>query len=259
MRIDVITIFPEYLAPARLSLLGKAGQAGIVQILVHDLRDWTSDKHRTVDGAPYGGGAGMVMKPGPWGQAIDSVVAAPADGSSLSEVATDQGGRATLVLPTASGKVFNQASAERLAQVEHLVFACGRYEGIDARVAEHYRDRLPVEELSVGDYVLAGGESAALVMIEAITRLIPGVLGNADSLTEESHVRPGLLEYPVYTKPPSWRGLEVPPVLLSGHHGKIAAWRREQEILRTERMRPDLINHTRSGTPPRPDQERGES
>ncbi|MDR1188113.1 MAG: tRNA (guanosine(37)-N1)-methyltransferase TrmD [Bifidobacteriaceae bacterium] len=235
MLIDVITIFPEYLAPAQLSLLGKAAESGIVQLRVHDLREWTSDRHRTVDDTPYGGGAGMVMKPGPWGRAIDATLAG--------EPTTGDDGGAVLVVPTASGKVFDQTTAARLAQADHLVFACGRYEGIDARVAAHYggRPEMQVEELSIGDYVLAGGEAAALVMIEAITRLIPGVLGNAESLTEESHVEPGLLEYPVYTKPPDWRGLAVPEVLLSGHHANIAAWRRDQAAQRTKQMRPDLV------------------
>jgi tRNA (guanine37-N1)-methyltransferase len=245
--IDVITIFPDYLAPAQLSLLGKAAETGIVQLQVHDLRQWTHDRHRTVDDTPYGGGAGMVMLPEPWGQAIDAVggmdgAAGGWPGEGGRTVAGGQGEGLTLVIPTASGKLFGQATAERLARADHLVFACGRYEGIDARVAAHYRDRpgVSVEELSIGDYVLAGGEVAALVVIEAVTRLLPGVLGNAESLAEESHVEPGLLEYPVYTKPPRWRGLDVPAVLLSGHHGRIAAWRREQAVARTREMRPDL-------------------
>ncbi|MDR1824419.1 MAG: tRNA (guanosine(37)-N1)-methyltransferase TrmD [Bifidobacteriaceae bacterium] len=229
MRIDVVTIFPEYLAPARLSLLGKATETGLVQLEVHDLRDWTHDRHRTVDDTPYGGGAGMVMKPEPWGEVLDQLLTAGA----------------TLVIPTPSGTLFNQALAENLAVQDHLVFACGRYEGIDARVADHYRqaaaaDGVRVLEVSIGDYVLAGGEVAALVVIEAVTRLIPGVLGNAESLVEESHAEPGLLEYPVYTKPPEWRGLAVPEVLLSGHHGKVAQWRRDRAIERTREVRPDL-------------------
>ncbi|MDR2565871.1 MAG: tRNA (guanosine(37)-N1)-methyltransferase TrmD [Bifidobacteriaceae bacterium] len=259
MLIDVITIFPEYLAPAQLSLLGKAAEAGIVQLRVHDLRDWTSDRHRTVDDTPYGGGAGMVMKPEPWGLAMDEILGGPAspearDGAGAAEGPDGGDGLggegATLVVTTASGKVFDQAVAGRLAKARHLVFACGRYEGIDARVAEHYRGRadVAVEELSIGDYVLAGGEVAALAMIEAITRLLPGVLGNAESLTEESHVRPGLLEYPVYTKPPTWRGLAVPEVLASGNHGKIAQWRLDQALERTGRMRPDLAGGRKDGS-----------
>jgi tRNA (guanine37-N1)-methyltransferase len=228
VRIDVITIFPAYLQPARLALLGRAQQSGLVALRVHDLRDWTHDRHRTVDDTPYGGGAGMVMKPEPWGEALDAVLG-PADLAGTA-----------LVVPTASGKLFDQSAAERLAGAERLVFACGRYEGIDARVAQHYRGRvgLAVEELSIGDYVLAGGEVAALVVIEAVTRLLPGVLGNAESLREESHAEAGLLEYPVYTKPPEWRGLAVPDVLLSGHHGQIAAWRRARALERTAQMRP---------------------
>ncbi|MDR1798910.1 MAG: tRNA (guanosine(37)-N1)-methyltransferase TrmD [Bifidobacteriaceae bacterium] len=227
MRIDVVTIFPDYLAPARLSLLGKAAETGLVELAVHDLRNWTHDRHRTVDDTPYGGGAGMVMKPEPWGEALDELLA---PGS-------------TLVVPTPSGTVFTQALAEELATASHLVFACGRYEGIDARVPLHYRavPGIRVLEVSIGDYVLAGGEVAALVLIEAITRLIPGVLGNAESLVEESHAEAGLLEYPVYTKPPQWRGLEVPEVLLSGHHGKVAQWRRDQAQQRTRQVRPDLL------------------
>ncbi|MDR1118775.1 MAG: tRNA (guanosine(37)-N1)-methyltransferase TrmD [Bifidobacteriaceae bacterium] len=239
MRIDVITIFPRYLEPAQLSLLGRARHAGLIQLEVHDLRDWTYDRHRTVDDTPYGGGAGMVMKPEPWGEAIDAVLG---HGSNRGvPAAVPDGEVARLVVPTASGRKFDQAQAERLAGAARLVFACGRYEGIDARVAEHYRARedVAVEELSIGDYVLAGGEAAALVMIEAITRLVPGVLGNAESLVEESHAEPGLLEYPVYTKPPAWRGLDVPEVLLSGHHGQVAAWRRERALERTQAMRPD--------------------
>jgi tRNA (guanine37-N1)-methyltransferase len=245
--IDVITIFPSYLAPAQLSLLGKAANAGIVQIRVHDLREWTDDRHRTVDDTPYGGGAGMVMKPEPWGRAIDALLAPePAtDPENSAHPHTCQQQRqptTRLLVPTASGKPFRQATAARLAGAERLIFACGRYEGIDARVAEYYRQDglIAVEELSVGDYVLAGGEVAALVMIEAITRLIPGVVGNAESLVEESHVDQDLVEYPAYTKPPVWRGLEVPEVLLSGHHGRVAAWRAEQSALRTALMRPDF-------------------
>jgi tRNA (guanine37-N1)-methyltransferase len=223
MRIDVITIFPEYLAPLELSLPGKARDKGLLDLRVHDLRDWTHDRHRTVDDTPYGGGAGMVMKPEPWGEALD-------------EVAPDA---ATLVVPTPSGAPFTQAVAADLATREHLVFACGRYEGIDQRVLDHAASRLEVREVSLGDYVLNGGEVAALVVIEAVARLLPGFMGNAESLVEESH-QDGLLEYPVYTKPAQWRGLEVPEVLLSGDHGRIAAWRRDQALRRTTERRPDL-------------------
>jgi tRNA (guanine37-N1)-methyltransferase len=227
MRIDVVSIFPEYLAPLGLSLPGKAQDAGLLDIRVHDLRQWTHDRHRTVDDTPYGGGAGMVMKPQPWGEALDAVTA----GSE----------RAVLVVPTPSGRPFTQAVAAELAGREHLVFACGRYEGIDQRVIDHARTTMEVRELSIGDYVLNGGEVAALVVIEAVVRLLPGFMGNPDSLAEESHGEAGLLEYPVYTKPASWCGLDVPEVLLSGDHAKIAAWRHEQALRRTAERRPDLL------------------
>jgi tRNA (guanine37-N1)-methyltransferase len=224
MRVDVITIFPEYLAPLDLSLLGKARSAGILDIAVHDLRRWTYDVHRTVDDTPYGGGPGMVMRPEPWGEALDAVLP---DGGLL-------------VVPSPTGVPFSQAMARELAGEEHLVFACGRYEGIDERVFEHAAARARVLEVSLGDYVLFGGEAAVLVILETVGRLLPGVVGNADSLLEESHAA-GLLEAPVYTKPPVFRGLEVPEVLRSGDHGRIARWRRDQSLLRTARRRPDLI------------------
>jgi len=226
VRIDVVSIFPAYLAALDLSLVGKARTAGLLDLRVHDLRDWTTDRHRTVDDTPAGGGAGMVMRPDVWGTALDDV---------LTE-------GATLVVPTPSGPSFTQRTAEEWATRPQLVFACGRYEGIDARVAEHYRSAgVRVEEASIGDYVLNGGEVAALVMIEAVARLLPGVLGNPESVVEESHSVAGLLEYPVYTKPPTWRDLEVPPVLMSGHHGKVARWRRDQAIERTAARRPDMV------------------
>jgi len=230
MRIDLVSIFPDYFAPLRLSLVGKAIEAGILTLGVHDLRDWTHDRHRTVDDTPYGGGAGMVMKPEPWGEALDELV--PAEGP-----------RPLLVVPTPAGVPFTQALAGSLAGREWLLFACGRYEGIDARVAEHAASRMDVLEVSLGDYVLNGGEVAALAIVEAVVRLVPGVLGNPESLVEESHGADldGLLEYPVYTKPASWRGLEVPAVLLSGHHGQVASWRLEQSRQRTTDRRPDLI------------------
>lgn len=224
MRIDVVSIFPEYLAPLDLSLIGRARSAGLLDVAVHDLRKWTSDVHRTVDDTPYGGGPGMVMRPEPWGQALDAL-AAPG---------------ARLVVPSPAGTPFTQSTAAALAGESHLIFACGRYEGIDQRVLDHAAVVLPVSEVSLGDYVLFGGEVAVLVILEAVTRLIPGVLGNADSLVEESHAD-GLLEAPVYTKPPTWRGLEVPEILRSGDHGKIAAWRREQALDRTRQRRPDLL------------------
>ncbi len=225
MRIDVVSIFPDYLAPLELSLPGKAREKGLLDLHVHDLRTFTRDRHRTVDDTPYGGGAGMVMKPEPWGEALDAL--AP-DG-------------AVLVVPTPSGTPFSQALASELSTREHLVVACGRYEGIDQRVLDHAATRLEVREISLGDYVLNGGEVAALAIIEAVVRLVPGFMGNADSLVEESHQN-GLLEYPVYTKPPTWRGLEVPDVLLSGDHARIAAWRHDQSVRRTATRRPDLAH-----------------
>ena len=228
MRIDVVSIFPEYLAPLGLSLVGKAREAGLLDVRVHDLRAWTHDRHRTVDDTPYGGGAGMVMKPEPWGEALDEI--------------TGGGGPApVLVVPTPSGEPMTQRVAEELSAEPWLVFACGRYEGIDQRVTDDARDRMRVREVSIGDYVLNGGEVAALVIVEAVVRLLPGFLGNPASLTEESHGSEGLLEYPVYTKPPSWRGRDVPEVLFSGHHAQIARWRRDQALRRTAERRPDLI------------------
>lgn len=226
MRVDVVTIFPDYLAPLGLSLVGKAREGGLLDLRVHDLRDWTTDRHRTVDDTPFGGGAGMVMRPDVWGRALDDLLAQ---------------GPARLVVPSPSGEPFTQRQAEAWAGEERLVFACGRYEGIDARVVERYRERVPVSEVSLGDYVLNGGEVAAIVVIEAVARLLPGVVGNPESLVEESHGADGLLEYPVYTKPASWDGLDVPEVLLSGHHGKVERWRRDQALERTATRRPDLV------------------
>ena len=232
MRLDVVSIFPDYLAPLDLSLIGKARREGLVDLHVHDLRDFTHDRHRTVDDTPYGGGAGMVMRPEPWGEALDHVVAtgAPAVG----------GGVPHLVVPGPGGRPFTQELARELAQQPWLAFACGRYEGIDERVYDEAREHMPVSVLSLGDYVLNGGEVAVLAMVEAIARLIPGVIGNAESLVEESH-EDGLLEYPVYTKPPLWRGRGIPEVLLSGHHGQIARWRRDERLRRTAQRRPDML------------------
>ena len=224
MRIDILTIFPEFFSVLDVSLLGKARRSGLIDVSVHDLRDFTHDRHRTVDDTPYGGGAGMVMKPEPWGEAIDGVLS------------TDS----TVIFPSPAGERFTQATARELAVAPHLVFCCGRYEGIDQRVIDHTATKATVREISLGDYVLNGGEVAAMAMIEAVGRLVPGMVGNPESLTEESH-EDGLLEYPSYTKPAQWRGLDVPPVLLSGHHGAIAAWRREQQVERTRRVRPDLL------------------
>lgn len=228
MRIDIVTIFPEFFSILDVSLLGKARQTGLIQTHVHDLRDATTDKHRTVDDTPYGGGAGMVMKPEPWGETIDGILEAQASSDPV------------LIVPSPAGEQFTQKLARELAEEDQLIFACGRYEGIDQRVVDHYSSRMRVRLVSLGDYVLNGGEVATLAMIEAVGRLIPGMVGNPESLVEESH-EDGLLEYPSYTKPASWRDLEVPDVLLSGNHGAIAAWRKEQQVLRTKAVRPDLL------------------
>jgi tRNA (guanine37-N1)-methyltransferase len=224
MRIDVVSIFPEYFAPLDLSLIGRARAAGLLRVTIHDLRQWTHDVHRTVDDTPYGGGPGMVMRPEPWGAALDHLLTEDA----------------VLVVPTPAGLPFSQELAGELASASHLIFACGRYEGIDQRVVDHAGSRVPVREISLGDYVLFGGEVAALAIVEAVVRLLPGVLGNADSLVEESHTD-GLLEAPVYTKPASWRDLDVPEILRSGDHGRIARWRRDRALERTAARRPDLL------------------
>lgn len=304
MRIDVLSVFPEYLSALDLSLIGKAQVRGLIDIRVHDLRNWATDRHRTVDDTPYGGGAGMVMKPDVWGAAIDDVLvdargfltpqisdanqrgprveptpeewcncvedgqrefdpsappqrfAAQIPGDpEVEEAATAAvsksriarahlpGKQVRLVIPTPSGRLFTQRDAEKLVHSEQIIFACGRYEGIDSRVSQYYQRQndVLVHEYSIGDYVLNGGEVAALVMIEAITRLIPGVIGNPESLAEESHNEDGLLEYPVFTKPPQWRSLEVPEVLLSGNHKLIADWRKAQSVTLTKQRRPDLL------------------
>jgi tRNA (guanine37-N1)-methyltransferase len=229
LQIDLISIFPDYLSPLKLSLLGKAQDKGIVSINIHDLREQTNDVHHSVDDTPYGGGAGMVMSAEPWGNAIDAI--------------TNDEEQIDLIILTPAGKKFNQQMAAQFSKKSHLVFACGRYEGIDARVGEFYaaKSNFKVHEVSIGDYVLGGGEVAAMVIIEATTRLIPGVLGNPDSLKEESHSIAGnddllLVEYPNYTKPSNWRGLDVPEVLLSGNHGEIAKWRKAQAERRTQQL-----------------------
>jgi tRNA (guanine37-N1)-methyltransferase len=224
VKIDIVTIFPAFFDVLDVSLIGKALDKNLVDISVHDLRDATSDPHRSVDDTPYGGGAGMVMSPEPWGVMLDRLLTKDS----------------VLVVPSPAGRVFTQAQAKELAQVEHLVFACGRYEGIDQRVIEHFSRSHTVLELSLGDYVLNGGEVAVVAMLEATLRLVPGVIGNPESLTEESHEE-GLVEYPSYTKPRTWRELDVPEVLLSGHHEQIRQWRYEQSVARTKRMRPDLL------------------
>ncbi|NUW37947.1 tRNA (guanosine(37)-N1)-methyltransferase TrmD [Nonomuraea sp. SMC257] len=274
MRLDIVSIFPEYFSPLDVSLIGKARERGTLDVRVHQLRDWTHDVHKTVDDTPYGGGPGMVMKPEVWGEAIDAIIAdgaaangpaadasptdapptgspgAPATGGSAAPgpTAPATGGPAApatprIIVPTPSGRPFTQEIAQELAAEPWLLFACGRYEGIDSRVMREYGARMRVDELSIGDYVLAGGEVAVLVMVEAVGRLLPGVLGNVHSAVDDSFA-PGamrnLLEGPVYTKPPVWRGHEVPEVLLSGHHGRIARWRRDEALRRTVANRPEL-------------------
>ncbi len=228
LQIDLISIFPDYLTPLNLSLLGKAQERSLIKVAIHDLRDQTSDVHHSVDDTPYGGGAGMVMSPEPWGKAIDAI--------------TNEKDQVDLIILTPAGKRFNQQMAMEFSRKSHLVFACGRYEGIDARVGQYYagKNNFKVHEVSIGDYVLGGGEVAAMVIIEASTRLIPGVLGNPESLKEESHSISSddliLVEYPNYTKPANWRGIDVPEVLLSGNHGQIAKWRLEQAERRTNQL-----------------------
>jgi len=251
MRIDVVSIFPEYLAPLELSLIGKARQDGLLELNVHDLRDFTTDRHRTVDDTPYGGGAGMVMKPEPWAQAL-AAVAGAGPAAAGAEPAGADAGKPVLIVPSPAGERFTQATAHELAAEDRLVFACGRYEGIDERVMEWAAEHFTVRPMSLGDYVLNGGEVAVLAMVEAIGRLLPGVVGNPESLVEESH-SDGLLEYPVYTKPSSWRDRDVPAVLLSGNHGKIAQWRRHEQYRRTAERRPDLLEGFDAGKLPRAD------
>ena len=226
MKIDAISIFPEFFDVLEISLLGKAQEAGLISFEAHNLRDFTHDRHKTVDDTPYGGGAGMLMKPEPWGEAFDQIIGQD---------------RPVVIFTSPAGKPFNQKLARELSQKEHLVFACGRYEGIDQRVVDYAGTIAEVHEISIGDYVLNGGEVAAVAMIEAIARLIPGVIGNNESLAEESH-NDGLLEAPSYTKPQSWRGLEVPEMLLSGHHAEIEKWRKAQSLERTKQNRPDLLD-----------------
>ena len=229
MKIDVVTVFPQYLEPLKLSLIGKAIETGLIDLSIHDLRDYAHDKHQTVDDAPYGGGPGMVMKPEPWGEALDELLAP----------------ETILVIPTPSGKPFTQEMAQEYSQSTHLIFACGRFEGIDSRVAQYYKTKVRVEEVSIGDYVLAGGEAAVLVIVEALGRLIPGVLGNTESYLDDSFAKgqmEQLIEGPVFTRPPVWRDLEVPQVLVSGDHSKIAKWRLEQAKEKTAKVRPDLLD-----------------
>jgi tRNA (guanine37-N1)-methyltransferase len=291
VRIDIVTIFPDYFGPVSVdgrvgesgplgvSLIGKAGGRGDIDFRVHDLRAWATDVHHTVDDTPFGGGPGMVMKPDVWGDVLDAVLAdtvlpdtvlpdtvlpgpglahtgladagsaaapppsaVPASGAP----ARPSGAPARLIVPTPSGVPFTQELAAAYAREAHLVFACGRYEGIDSRVVADARTRLPVDEVSIGDYVLAGGEAAVAVIVEAVCRLMPGVLGNEQSHSDDSFggtggAMSGLLEGPVYTRPRSWREHEVPDVLLSGNHRVIARWQRDEALRRTAVNRPDLI------------------
>lgn len=247
LRVDVVTVFPDYLSPLRLSLIGRAIERGIIDLHVHDLRRHGVGVHRAVDDAPFGGGPGMLMAPGPWGEALDEVLAA-------GRAALGPGARPHLVFPTPAGYLFTQGRARELGGAGWLVIGCGRYEGIDDRVLDEYARDLPVLPLSIGDYVLAGGEAAALVIVEAVARLVPGVLGNAESLVDESHAG-GLLESPAYTRPAVWRGRAVPGVLTSGDHARVAQWRREESLRRTAERRPDLLRSPQEppGPPATPD------
>ena len=245
MRIDIVTIFPDYFGPVGadgrvgesgplgVSLIGKAAARGDIDFRVRDLRSWTTDVHHTVDDTPFGGGPGMVMKPDVWGDALDAVT-------------TGAQAPARLIVPTPSGTPFTQEMAAGYAREAHLVFACGRYEGIDSRVVADAGTRMPVDEVSIGDYVLAGGEAAVAVIVEAVCRLLPGVLGNEQSHSDDSFggtggAMSGLLEGPVFTRPRTWRERDVPEVLLSGNHRAIARWQRDESLRRTAVNRPDLI------------------
>lgn len=244
MRIDVISIFPQFFDALGLSLIGKATESGLLDFQAHELRNWATGKHKSVDDAPTGGGAGMVMKADVWGSALDETLSQElATGSaSESQPKAAESLRRVLVIPTPSGETFTQRTAEDLSTANQLVFACGRYEGIDSRVAQHYRAQgVEVREMSIGDYVLNGGEVASIVMIEATVRLLPGFMGNPESIVEESHGAAGLLEYPVYTRPTQWNDIDVPEVLMSGHHANIARWRREQAFEKTMMRRPDMV------------------
>ena len=246
LRVDVVTVFPDYLAPLRLALLGRARDRGIVDIGVHDLRDWTHDVHKSVDDTPFGGGPGMVMRPTVWGEALDSLAPGREADPGAPDAMPDDDTRPLLLVPTPAGRPFTQADAHRYARRRHLLFACGRYEGIDQRVVDEAAERMDVEEVSIGDYVLIGGEVAVLVIAEAVVRLLPGVLGNSRSHEEDSF-SDGLLEGPSYTRPEIWRDRPVPGVLKSGDHARIARWRRDESLRRTARRRPDLLDDVQLG------------
>ena len=245
MRFDLISIFPDYFAPLTLSLMGKAEDAGLVTLAAHDLRQWATGKHRSVDDTPYGGGAGMVMRADVWARALDDALATPLACENAQAAAASC--RRVLAIPTPSGTPLTQPVVEDLARADQIIVACGRYEGIDARVAQHYRAAgVEVLEFSIGDYVLNGGEVAAMVLTEAVARLLDGFMGNPDSLVEESHSGAGLLEYPVFTKPREFRSLEIPEVLLGGNHAAIERWRRDRAIEKTAAVRPDLALELRA-------------
>jgi tRNA (guanine37-N1)-methyltransferase len=260
VRIDIVTIFPDYFGPVGadgrigesgplgVSLIGKAAARGDIDFRVRDLRSWAADVHHTVDDTPFGGGPGMVMKPDVWGDALDAVLTGTGlTGTGLTDTGPAGGGApARLIVPTPSGTPFSQEMAAGYAREAHLVFACGRYEGIDSRVVADAGTRMPVDEVSIGDYVLAGGEAAVAVIVEAVCRLLPGVLGNEQSQSDDSFggtggAMSGLLEGPVYTRPRTWRERDVPDVLLSGNHRAIARWQRDESLRRTAVNRPDLI------------------
>lgn len=246
MDIDIVSVFPEYFDVLNLSLFGKAMERGLVTVRAHNLRDWTHDVHQSVDDTPVGGGAGMVMKPEVWAECLDELLGIPADAPANTDADTTTAPDApVLIFPNPSAPLFTQQDATELSHAEHLVFGCGRYEGYDARIPQYYRARgVDVREYSIGDYVLNGGEVAVSVMLEAITRLLPGFMGNAASIVEESYTGANaLLEHSQYTKPATWRGMAVPPVLISGDHGKVDRFRRDEALEKTSRLRPDLIAH----------------
>lgn len=264
MKIDIVSVFPEYFEVMNLSLMGKAQAKGLLEIKAHNLRDWTHDVHHSVDDTPVGGGAGMVMKPEVWSECLDELLGfsrpSAATANTDTETATDAvdtsdpgdpaapdssalSGTPVLIFPNPSAPLFTQRDATELSHADHLLFGCGRYEGYDARIPGYYRSQgVDVREYSIGDYVLNGGEVAVSVMLEAITRLMPGFMGNPDSIVEESYTgEDALLEHRQYTKPAVWRGIAVPDVLLSGDHGKVDRFRRDEALARTAEIRPDLI------------------
>jgi len=248
-----VTIFPAMVqAPLAEGIVARAIAKGVLDVRVHDLRAFTTDRHRVVDDMPFGGGPGMVMKPEPLFAAVEAIQAKRAaetasrrslDGLSAEASAKAEGGGRAIVLTSPDGERLTHAVAERLSALDHLVILCGRYEGVDERVREH----LATETISIGDYVLSGGELPALVIVDAVARLVPGVVGDDASVSGDTFARDGLLDFPQYTRPAEFRGLGVPPVLLSGHHAEIEKWRREQALARTRRHRPDLLQTKEEG------------